>query len=480
MLRAIIIAHRWLGVAVCLLFVPWFISGIVMMYGGGFPEIKQDERLAHAALLESSKVRLTVADGWARLGQQGRPEEARLAMQDGRPVYRFRSARKLQMVYADDGSKLNPASFAREAAAWIGLQAGAATTEVLTEPDQWTVQSPYRALRPLTKFSWPAGEEVYVSHVTGEVVQATTSKKRLAAYCGAVIHWLYFLPLRRNGSVWSNTVIWLSGIGTVVSVLGIVVGLWLYSPSRKTYKYAGKPSSVGFSGQKRWHMILGLIFGLTTFGWVLSGLLSMDPIPFEGVTGGEFHAKIAGALRGELDLRRFEMVGELPREFATKEVEFAVVAGETVYLAAGAGRQYRMLPASTAAIATARLAEIVQNSVAPMKVAEVREVTQYETYYGDRHGDHPLPAVLVRLADESNSMFYIDPKTARIAQSHDARSRWGRWLYQWLHLMDLPALYQNRPLWDILMLVFLLGGTAISVTSIALGVQVLQRKLSAR
>ena len=453
----------------CVLFVPWFVSGIVMMYGGEFPEIREEERLERAAVLDVSKVRVGVAEAW---GRDSAPDEARLGMQDGRPVYRFRSGHKRNAVYADDGSVLQPESFARVAAAWSGLDSGAAKAEALTEPDQWTVQSPYRALRPLTRFTWPNGDVVYVSHQTGEVVQATTSQRRLMAYCGAVMHWLYFLPLRRNPGLWNNVVVWASGIGTAGSFLGVVIGLWLYSPLEKKYRHAGRPSSVGFTGQKRWHTILGLVFGLSTCGWVFSGLLSMDPIPAGGPPGGEYRTKIALALRAPLDLRQFDAKPRVNADFAVKEVEFVMAAGQPIAVAYGAGRKTSMPPLAIAAIA--------RQAVAPVEVMEVRDVAEYETYYGDRKGQHPLPVTMVRLADADHSAFYIDAKTARIAQSHDTRSRWNRWLYQGLHLMDLPALYQNRPLWDVLMLVFLLGGTAISVTSVILGIQVLQRKLGAR
>ena len=38
MLRTLILTHRYVGVATCLLFVMWFASGVVMMYVG-FPQL---------------------------------------------------------------------------------------------------------------------------------------------------------------------------------------------------------------------------------------------------------------------------------------------------------------------------------------------------------------------------------------------------------------------------------------------------------
>jgi hypothetical protein len=45
----------------------------------------------------------------------------------------------------------------------------------------------------------------------------------------------------------------------------------------EAFRHAGKPTSLPYRGQKRWHLILGLIFGLVTWTWVFSGLLSMEP-----------------------------------------------------------------------------------------------------------------------------------------------------------------------------------------------------------
>lgn len=107
-------------------------------------------------------------------------------MLDGRPVYRFRSGNYRGTVFADTGDILGPVTqdFALQVAArWTGQAAERALLEgVMGEPDQWTVSGEFRALRPLFKFAWPDGEQVYVSQRNGEVVQHTTSQTRLAAY----------------------------------------------------------------------------------------------------------------------------------------------------------------------------------------------------------------------------------------------------------------------------------------------------------
>jgi hypothetical protein len=84
-----IFCHRWLGLAFCLLFVPWLTSGMVLMYGD-YPSVSPEERLSKAARLTPSAISISPEMAFAHQ-QQDAPDEAWLGMLDGRPVYRFRS-----------------------------------------------------------------------------------------------------------------------------------------------------------------------------------------------------------------------------------------------------------------------------------------------------------------------------------------------------------------------------------------------------
>jgi len=90
----------------------------------------------------------------------------------------------------------------------------------------------------------------------------------------------------------------------------------------------------------------------------------------------------------------------------------------------------------------------VREASQPTTVEEARVVGRYDAYYLDPHGQHPLPAFLVRLNDAARSAFYVDLKTARLVEAYDRRSRWNRRLYHGLHSWNLPWLYSHRPAWD--------------------------------
>ena len=380
--RSAIFVHRWLGVALCLIFLLWFPSGIGMMYWD-FPSVSDADRLERSPALDPSTIRLSPAEAYAKLGDEQPPGQVQLTTFDGRPVYRFVGRGGEALVYADTGDEqieVSDAMMARIASAWTGQPAGAAKVEAVEHVDQWTIQGEFQNLSPLRKYSWPNGEQVYMSENTGEVAQYTTTASRLGAYVGAIPHWLYFTPLRKHGPEWSRLVIWSSGIGTVSALLGIVIGIWMYSPSKR-YRYAGAPTSIPYRGQKRWHTIFGLIFGLGAATWAFSGMLSMDPFPTRtgGPTGGRRGnggASIPQALRGRMQLAAF--AAKHPREalaqVAVKELELTSFAGEPVYLATLGRGDTRIIPLEgepRAELDRQRIIDVVRNATEATGGAEI-------------------------------------------------------------------------------------------------------------
>ena len=322
----------------------------------------------------------------------------------------------------------------------------------------------------------------------GRAVPTTAS--RLGAYLGPIPHWLYFTPLRKHQRLWSAVVIWTSGIGTIAALLGIIIGIWTFSPSRR-YRYAGAAASLPYRGQKRWHAVLGLIFGLGAATWAFSGMLSMDPFPAPtssaaaGGSGREGEA-LSSALRQRPSIGAF--AARHPRDALSsvpshdvKELELASVAGESVYLAALGGGGTRILTLDGHArkeFDRQRIGEIVGKAAGSAGLAELRELTQYDRYYLDRRRKRPLPVLLARLNDGDETRYYIDPGTARIVGRYSSSNWVSRWLYHGLHSLDFPWLYNYRPAWDIVMITLMIGGTALCMTSLILACSVVGRALS--
>lgn len=485
--RSVIFVHRWLGVALCAVFLIWFPSGIGMMYWD-YPGVSAADRLERSPALDASKVRLSPEEAYAAIADGPLPTPIRLNSFDGRPVYRFGNE---AVVYADTGKEqvdISPDLMLRVAAAWTGQPASAARIESVEEVDQWTVGGVFRD-RPLWKYSWPNGEQVYVSENTGDVVQYTTTGSRLGAYVGAIPHWLYFTPLRKHGLGWSRLVIWSSGIGTFAALLGVVIGLWMYSPSKR-YRNRGVPTSIPYRGQKRWHTVFGLLFGLGAATWAFSGMLSMDPFPTPsgGPAGGRRGPGgdgIPQALRGRVETATY--AAKDPRvalqqisQFSVKQLEFTSFAGDPIYLATLAGGDTYIVPidgAPRASLDPDRIINLVTLAAGHGGLAEIRVINQYDAYYLDRRRERPLPVILARLNDAADTRYYISPKTGRVVGTYSSRGWMNRWLYHGLHSLDFPWLYNYRPLWDIVVITFMVGGTALCVTSLILAWRVVGRKL---
>jgi len=474
--RLVVGVHRWLGVGMCVLFLLWFCSGIGMMYWD-FPAVAASDRLQRSSPIDLTRVKFSPADALG-LAHVAQAQEFRLNTYDGRPVYRVRGAGTEVVVYADTGEVRGAATTAlmlRVAAQWARQPAPAATAAEVVDVDQWTVQSPLRTLRPMWKFSWPDGQRVYVAANSGEVVQYTTTASRIGAYLGPIPHWLYFTALRKHQHAWTTVVVWTSGIATVAALLGLVVGLWMYSPSKR-YRYNNQPSRVPYTGQKRWHMVFGLVFGVGAATWAFSGLLSMDPFPpTESPAHRASGSRIASAVRQPLDGASFsgdsltDALAPLHGE-DVREVELINVGGRPCLLTTfGDGTTKIVEPGGSVEpmLDDGWLSSVIRAAVQESGGGEVRRLTRPDLYYMDRRRPRPLPVLVAELRGADRSRYYIDPRTARMVGAFSEREWTTRWLYHGLHSLEFPLIYE-RPLWDVVMIGCMLGGAALSATSIVL------------
>jgi hypothetical protein len=462
-----------MGVCLCIPFLMWFLSGLVLMYCD-YPAISEQSRLEHLSPLEKDALRISPETAAERAGIS-QPTEVRLSSILSRPVYRFRSADRIAVVYADSGEVFHGFQElqARQiGAAWVHLcpEDARLETRQVQDDDQWTVQQHFRMYRPLWKFSWPDGEVTYVSDVSGEVVQYTTQRSRLGAYFGAIPHWIYITQLRREAAEWSQLVIVISAAGTAATLLGLIIGFWNYSPTKR-YRFQGSPSHIPYSGQMRWHMVLGLTFGFATFTWILSGMFSMDPIRWpENTVEEKIEKDLVGANWAGSDFGDIgSALSELQQHLQFHELALTYLAGKPTYLALRTPQETAVL-SNKGTVQTMLDKQAVKSIVAqaaqPYSIIESRLVTRYEPYYVDRANELRLPALFLRLNDPQQSILYLDLYSGRVARSYSCWERMDHWLYQGLHDFEVPWLYRHRPLWDLIVIFCLSGGVWLSVTGI--------------
>lgn len=480
--RWLIAVHRWLGVGLCLVVLTWFSSGVAMIFWE-FPAVEEADRLARLPALDSSRIHVSAADAFSRLGWSSTPTRLVLNTFDGRPAYRFHNDGGDAVVYADTGTvqrALTKDILDRIASGWTGLSSRLARVDAVDDVDQWTVQESIRDLRPLWKYSWPTGEQVYVSGVSGEVVQSTTTTSRRHAYLGPIPHWLYFTPLRNHATGWRRLVIWFSGASALTALIGIAIGVSALLSSRR-YVIGRAARHLPYRGVRRWHVTIGLAMGVVVASWTFSGMLSMDPFPFRtsGPSPDETDLRVRRALRGPLALSAFGNHGldalVLRANPPITQLEWVVVGTEPAYVATLAGGGSRVVQvergsaASRLAFDRLRIAHAVADAVRPSTVRGLREIDRYDAYYRDRRRKLPLPVLVLTVDNSSHAQYYIDPRSAAIVGAYSTRDWTARWLYHGLHSLDFPWLADHRPAWDLVILTLLIAGVALSATSVVLG-----------
>jgi hypothetical protein len=193
-----------------------------------------------------------------------------------------------------------------------------------------------------------------------------------------------------------------------------------------------------------------------------------------GRRGG--NAGLAAALRGRVSIDDFERLH--PRDVLSRfadlpirEVAMTSFDGQPLYsigLADGSSHLVSLDGAVVHGFDHARIIEIVKRSAANPESVETRLVGRYDIHYLDRTRQRPLPVILAQMHDAEHTRYYIDPKTATVVGTASDRTFWRRWLYNGLHSLNFPWLYDYRPLWDIVVIAFMLGGMALSLTSLTL------------
>jgi hypothetical protein len=458
--QVLVSTHRWLGIAGCLLFIAWFSSGIVMIYAR-MPELDPGERAALLGPLDFTTAQVAPS---AAVADRSVVARLRIGMLHGRPVYRALAGGRWTTIFADTAERLD-ALTREQATAEAARLPHAATASIrydarIEEPDQWTLQT--RALLPMHRIEIGDADDtiVYVSERTGEIEMRTTARERRIAYLGAVLHWLYFTPLRRHTALWTQTIIWLSVAGCVLSLTGLAWGLMVARRSP-------------YAGIMRWHHYAGLIFGATTFTWIFSGLLSMEPWdwhPATAPTRAQRDAVTGGPLR--LDLVTIDSLRTAVAALAAEgagELEIAQFRGEPHLIAEGRLRSLRHpARASIARFDDDAIESAAREAMPGTPIVEATWLHDYDSYYYDRRGGRlQLPVLRVKFADSNRTWLYLDPARGAIVRKEERLTRLNRWLYHGLHSLDFPFLYARRPLWDIAMIVLSLGGLASAVTSVA-------------
>lgn len=468
--RWLYIFHRWTGIILCLFFAIWFLSGLVMLYVS-FPSFRAAERVATAAPIDWGQVRHGPDKALGALRETAFPDEMRLGMAGGEPVYRFVLKAGRRAISARSGEEIRAVD-ARRAGQIASALVGAPPLSVdSVDRDQWVVTRAYMAMAPFwrVRLADPASTDVYVSQRTGEVVQNTTAHERFWNWLGAVPHWIYFEALRHFQEPWRQAVLWTSGIGLLGAMAGFWIGL-LRVRFRRRYK-SGSVSP--YQGWMQWHHVAGLVGGLFLITWVFSGWLSMSP--WGGLRDGrraDAASLYVGARPGFPPVDGAALASAAQ---GVRELRFAYLGGEPVISLWGRGKTV-VLDAGTGRVITptiAQIAEMARKAMPGAHLAGIERLERPDRYWystGDARDDgRPLPILRLKFDDPARSWLHIDPQTGALLAQTGSGGRSYRWLFNALHSLDMPWLLVWPVARHILIWFLSAAGLIISVSGIVIG-----------
>jgi uncharacterized iron-regulated membrane protein len=361
--KLLIYSHRWLGIGITVMFLLWTLSGVVLMYYG-HPQITSGERLLRLESINLSNAIVTPAEAAAKA--HIKPSRVRLSMYNGRPLYRLtrNSIGNWRAVYADTGEVL-PDMGREQAMQWMKQFAPEYSSTMtydayLKSPDELTRIPTLAGYAPMHRIAMndAAGTEYYVSEKSSDIIQKTDRRGRILAFSGYIIHNLFFF---RQRTWWTPFLDFIAWTAMLMVVTGAVVGIWRVA-LKPRFRHKGVLSYTPYSGWMKWHHYAGLIFGLFSISWILSGMIPITTFPVNGwskvakrvesngegflmgnpvippsssMTKDMAHAITGGPLN--LQPVRIEnlkkAMGKIQERFAPKEVELLQFRGEPYLLA---------------------------------------------------------------------------------------------------------------------------------------------------
>ncbi len=476
--RFIIKFHRVLGTFLSILFLMWFVSGLVLVYHY-FPYMHDKDLLEHAQPLDTVALR-PMADivGGARMH---RDSIASAVLQWRAGVYTVKLTDcngNEELLDAQTGLRVprfSDRQLRQVAAAWH--DGDITLLDSLNSIDLWLIYAyPHREW-PVLKYGFSGTDkaEIYLSSRTGDVVQYTTGESRFWAWVGAIPHWIYITWLRENGSaLWRDVVAWVSGIGIFATLSGLYVGIRATIIARRHRKGLtpyGKPLF-------RWHHVLGLVFGLFALTYVFSGFMSVRHVPQWLVPVTE-KRDVQTDIKGSANIS----IGDFTTDYrdiiartGAKRLTWTLVGRKPVYRVEGCADGTTLLVDARSGapftIDRETCRDIVADDFGKHVACEVTWQTEYDKYYVSFREERrpPLPVWKIAVDDADRSVYYLNPVDGT-ARYYNSNTRLRSIAYGVLHCFNSHYFTQHPTLRIAAIWILMIGGIALSLTGVVMGIR---------
>ena len=484
--------HRWAGVVLGLLFAAWFASGAVLHFVG-FPSLPVADRYARSERIDLQRLAVAPSaalaraeavvgaqpvDGMRLISVAGTPTY--IVSVSGTPTYVMTSGENEIAVAGDTGRVTG--RFSAATAGIVAARFGRAPVADVAGPldyDQWIVHQQFDPYRPFfrVRLDDPERTDLYVSALTGEVLQRTTARERFWNWCGAVLHWIYFTPVRKNWSLWNQGVWWISLVALLTSIVGTWIGLHRYLKNRAH----GRPGISPYRGWMRWHHVIGLFASIVVLVWMFSGWLSMDhgrlfSLP---VANSAASARMRGiSFNAIAEATPLDLLGSAG---AASVMELHAIGGRPLLTIRGGLQGSRTLWLDTRETSEAPIPETLLLSALraawPWDAATLVRSSSTDELYRQAESV-PEDALAARTGTGGEIRVYVDRFSGLPLAVMNPSRRAYAWVYFSLHTLNFPGLVEHPAARTIVEVPLLLFGFGFCVTGIVLGVRRLKIELS--
>ena len=476
MLKRIIYSiHRVLGTFLSILFLVWFLSGFVMIYHN-FPRVTPQDRNRTTGVLSADMPE--IGEVLNRIYPDTLIQKINLKTTSyGQSVFEISTKDSSYNLVADSSEFIWEVDYTQiEKYAQKWCTADIVQVDTLNEVDQWVPFNRLMKDMPIYKFHFGDTQkhQLYISSRTGEALQFTNKDSRFWAWLGAIPHWVYFTSLRQDGELWNTTVIWLSGLGAVMCLLGFGLGIYMLVKQYRKKKKLGTPYRK-FS--YKWHHVLGFVFGIFVFTFVFSGMMSLASIPDWIIKDSR------PSVRREISMLNPE---EYQLDYRAILLYYANEVKGIEWNSFDKTPIYKVVTTDSTYVLDGSVNNIVPLSLTEQKVKDkytrqyaedivLSVMSEYDNYYVDRKYKLPLPVYKIDIDDVDKTTYYVNPKTGD-TRIYTTKGRIQKWMYQGLHSFNFKFLVEHPIIWNLVMWVTMIGGTLVSLSGVLLSYKYLRRK----